>query len=129
MTTKKRTTVQKTEIRKAFEDAEHPITPQDAWERAREGVPKLGMATVYRTVKELLEEGDLHKVEVSGQAPHYELADKGHHHHFACRVCSRVFDIHGCPGNMGRIVPEGFVAEYHEITVHGICAECQMKTA
>ena len=32
-------------------------------------------------------------VEIPGQMPRYERADKGHHHHFVCRVCGGVFEL------------------------------------
>ncbi len=93
--------------------------------RGRQGrVPGIGIATVYRNVKALLEEGWLHEVELPGEPSRYEVAGKDHHHHFRCRRCDRVFDIHGCPGNLAAMTPQGFEVEAHEIVLYGRCDDC-----
>ena len=82
------------------------------------------MATVYRTLKSLVEDNTVIALDVPGEAPRYELAGKGHHHHFSCRTCGKMFDFHGCPGGIQSLVPEGFELEDHEIFLYGTCAEC-----
>jgi Fur family ferric uptake transcriptional regulator len=47
-----------------------------------------------------------------------------HHHHFQCRQCHRVFDVHGCPGNFNRLAPKGFTVEDHDLTLYGRCTHC-----
>src|SRR5258708_21063662 len=44
--------------------------------------------------------------------------------HFRCMSCNRVFNVPGCPGDMQRIAPEGFVVERHEMTLYGVCSDC-----
>ena len=44
--------------------------------------------------------------------------------HFECRKCARVFEVHGCPGNLKPLVPDGFTLEDHEVILYGLCAEC-----
>ena len=65
-------------------------------EEAQKIVPRLGLATVYRNIKILCDEGFLREVRIPGEAPRYELEGKGHHHHFYCFRCGRVFEIEGC---------------------------------
>ncbi|MCA9418695.1 MAG: transcriptional repressor, partial [Candidatus Omnitrophica bacterium] len=55
----------------------------------------------------------------------YEMNGKRHHHHFVCRVCGRVFDIEGCPGQIEAMTPKGFLVEDHEIFLYGRCEECR----
>ncbi|MFN8961389.1 MAG: transcriptional repressor, partial [Betaproteobacteria bacterium] len=43
---------------------------------------------------------------------------------FQCRQCQRVFDVHGCPGNLSRLAPKGFVVEDHDLTLYGRCMSC-----
>jgi Fur family ferric uptake transcriptional regulator len=38
----------------------------------------------------------------------YEVAGHGHHHHFQCTVCQRVFDVHACPGNLASLRQRDF---------------------
>jgi Fur family ferric uptake transcriptional regulator len=91
---------------------------------AQQEVPGLGIATVYRNLKALVEEGELQAVHLPGENPRFELVGHKHHHHFQCRQCQRVFDVHGCPGNLSRLAPKGFVVEDHDLTLYGRCTSC-----
>lgn len=119
-----RQTRQRQAIRTVFLEAQRPLSPQEVLELARVRVPSLGLATVYRTLKGLLEEGFLVPVELPGEVPRYERAGKAHHHHFLCRVCGRVYELEGCPQDVETLVPPGFLAEGHEVTLYGRCAAC-----
>lgn len=119
-----RRTKQRQAICAVFLEAQRPLSPQEVLELARVRVPSLGLATVYRTLKALLEEGFLVSVELPGEVPRYERAGKAHHHHFLCRVCGRVYELEGCPKDVETLVPPGFLAEGHEVTLYGRCAAC-----
>jgi Fur family ferric uptake transcriptional regulator len=107
----------------AFLEADRPLSPQEVLELARKRVPSLGLATVYRTLKGLVEEGFLTPVALPGEPPRYERAGRGHHHHFLCRRCGRVYELFGCD-LLESALPPGFQAEGHEVTVYGRCPEC-----
>lgn len=126
-----RSTRQRTAILAAIADAQRPLTPQEVLDSARETVQGLGMATVYRNIKALLEDGSLQAVQLPGESPRYEAAEHehGHHHHFQCTVCSRVFDVHDCPGDLRDLAPKGFTVERHELTLYGRCADCAKAAA
>ncbi len=119
-----RNTKQRDAIRTVFEKSDRPLSPQEIHERADRAAPGLSLATVYRAVKGMLEDGSIVTVELPGQPPRYEPAGLDHHHHFQCRSCGKVFDIEGCPGRLDGLAPEGFVVESHEITLSGLCAGC-----
>jgi len=90
-------------------------------------VPAIGLATVYRNIKQLMEAGEVQAVDLPGEATRYELSGRAHHHHFRCMSCNREFNVPGCLGDMQRIVPEGFVVERHEMTMYGICSDCHQN--
>ena len=119
-----RKTRQRDAIRQVFEANEHPMGPQEILQAAQEFTPGLGIATVYRTLKALTEEGWLDPVELPGEPQRYEIAGKGHHHHFRCRTCDRVFEIEGCLTNLKRLVPQGFRIDRHEVVLYGTCNTC-----
>ena len=119
-----RRTDQKAAIRGVIEDAERPLTAQEICDAAQGDVPGLGIATVYRNVKALTKKGFLHAVDLPGEPARYELAGLGHHHHFQCDDCGKVFDVHGCPGGVSKIIPEGFELRSHEILMYGRCKSC-----
>lgn len=104
--------------------ATRPLTPDEIRVAAARRVRGLGIATVYRALRQLVDGGDALVVEVPGVAPRYERAGRGHHHHFHCRACGQVFEVDGCPGDVGRIAPPGFRVDGHEIVLFGTCASC-----
>ncbi|WP_338849864.1 transcriptional repressor [Massilia sp. W12] len=121
-----RITRQRTSIRSVIEEAGRPLTPQEILDAVRESVPEVGIATIYRNLKTLLEEGAIEAVKLPGENPRYEMSHVAHHHHhhFHCTQCDRVFDVEGCPGSMDKLAPAGFITERHELTLYGICADC-----
>ncbi len=121
-----RNTRQRDVIREALIDADRPLSPQELLGLARRRHPGLGVATVYRTLHLLAMEGAIVPVELPGEAARYEVAGKGHHHHFRCRKCRRIFEISGCAlaGDAAGVVPPGFRIEDHEVVLYGVCAAC-----
>ncbi|MDP1901588.1 MAG: transcriptional repressor [Rubrivivax sp.] len=119
-----RSTRQRVAIREAIDRAGRPLTPQEVLDAAQSQVPGLSVATVYRNLKLLQDAGEITAVTLPGDSARYESPRDGHHHHFQCTLCNRVFDVHACPGDLARLAPEGFTVEHHELTLYGRCAEC-----
>ena len=124
-----RNTRQRAAIRDAIAVADRPLLPQEVLDAAQAASPGLGIATVYRNLKALLDEGEVCAVQLPGENPRYEIAGGHHHHHFQCRLCQRVFDVHACPGDLSRLAPEGFTVEGHEITLYGRCKDCALPAS
>ena len=53
-------------------------------------LPNVGRATVYRTIKLLLQAGIVCKLSLPNGAPTYALARVEHHHHTVCLSCGAV---------------------------------------
>jgi Fur family transcriptional regulator, ferric uptake regulator len=119
-----RATRQRAAIRAAIEKARRPLSPAEILTLAQQEVAQLSLATVYRSLNAMQEEGEITAVNLPGENTRYETTQLGHHHHFRCLKCERVFDIHGCAGDALHIAPKGFVVERHELTLYGSCAEC-----
>jgi Fur family ferric uptake transcriptional regulator len=122
--TMERNTRQRSAIRDALERAARPLLPAEVLEAAQAEVPGLSIATVYRNLKTLVEEGELRPVNLPGENPRFEVAGHRHHHHFQCTRCQRVFDVHACPGDLSRLAPAGFTVEDHDLTLYGRCGDC-----
>lgn len=104
--------------------AGQPLTAQEIRERANQDSAGIGLATVYRALKTFMARGDIAQVEIPGTPPCYEPTDRGHHHHFICQHCRRVFDLTGCVHDLETLVPQDFWVERHEIVLYGACARC-----
>lgn len=120
-----RSTRQRAAIKAVIDAAQRPLSPQEVLEGAREQVNALGMATVYRNLKLLCDDGSVTVVTLPGDSARYESAAHDHHHHFQCGSCMRVFDVHACPGDLEKLAPKGFSVERHELTLYGTCADCR----
>ena len=129
MPAKPRRTKQKEAIRKAFEQAGRPLSPEEALAASQTHVGAVSLATIYRNISTLVAERWLAPVEVPGEPARYEIFGKGHHHHFHCRHCGRIYDLPGCslPGDTPEL-PSGFALSGHELFLYGTCAQCTAPT-
>jgi len=127
---KSRNTRQKRAIKEAFSHCSRPLTVPEAHALAGNTCEQLGVATVYRNVNRLVEDGWLQEVRRPNQPIRYERASLGHHHHFLCDECKQVMDTHAPCEILETSAPPGFRVLRHELTFYGICADCEpTKTA
>ena len=124
----KRNTQQRMAIEEVFQNSDRPLSVDEVLDQGRSHSPTLNRATVYRNLKVLVEKGDIIKVELPSGGAFYEKNNKGHHHHFLCRLCNKAFDLLGCFLKPNRqLAPKGFVVEDHDLVVHGVCSSCSDK--
>ncbi|WP_391484906.1 Fur family transcriptional regulator [Allofranklinella schreckenbergeri] len=123
---RERSTRQRAAIRAAMAAEGRPLSPPEILQAAQKIVPRLGIATVYRNIKTMVEAGELSLVPLPGDRLYYELSCKGHehHHHFCCESCGKVFDVGGCHETFAALLPQGFVLKAHELTLYGTCDHC-----
>lgn len=120
-----RNTRQKEAIRTAFLTENRPLSPEETLNCAQEQVEGISIATIYRNISSLVEERWLTPVSIPGEAARYEIAGKGHHHHFRCNQCGKVYEMPGCDLSSKPKLPRGFRATRHEFFVFGICSGCK----
>jgi len=120
-----RMTKQRNAIQSALLDAGRPLLPQEILVSAQQQVPNLNLATVYRNLNLLSEEKAIAPVHLPGQNPRYELASRSHHHHFQCKQCDRVFDVHACTAEISKLAPKGFEVIDHDVILYGRCPDCR----
>jgi len=122
-----RKTRQRQIIENMLKQADRPLLPKELLSKAQQSLPQLGIATVFRTLKKLVDEGEAKVVCLPGDSPRYERSDLAHHHHFKCKECESVFEINRCPGHLERLLPKDFQLTDHEITLFGRCANCSVN--
>ncbi len=98
--------------------------------RAREG-RRVGRASIYRVLDELVTLGLLSRVDVGDGVARYEPQrphSGEHHHHLVCDGCGRLEPfqdaaleraIHGLAARVA------FDVSDHDVTLHGNCADCR----
>ena len=125
-----RVTPQRRAVWSAFakETNEH-LTADEVFERARRRLPELSRATVYNALAELVRAGLLQTVEGRG-AVLYDPNIDPTHHHFRCRECDRLYDVHVEGVENLRISgDQRFVIDQKAIYFTGLCPQCFSITA
>ena len=106
--------------------ADGPMSANQLWSQLKRESAGICIATVYRSLRKGVEQGELVAVEIESGSVRYEPANMNHHHHFLCSSCSRAYDIEGCAKNLEHLLPSGFEMTKHEILLYGRCADCQL---
>ena len=103
----------------------HP-TAEDLHRIVRKRLPKISIATVYRNLDILSEEGMIWKMNVAGTQRRFD-GNTVNHYHIRCSVCGRMDDV---PMELLATVEEtaakfsGYQVLSHRVEFTGICPEC-----
>ena len=98
----------------------HP-TVDDIYKALQPGAPTLSKTTVYNTVKLFVSAGLVKALSIDGTQIRYD-ADIGHHGHFRCDKCEKVYDFKiSADAECGL---EGFDVTKREIFYSGTCNHC-----
>ena len=124
-----RQTRQRLAIEEVFRKESRPLTPPEVFEGARRIVPKIGLRTIYRQLKDMTTEGLIVGVDYPGQPLRYEWVQLGHHSHFICRKCDRVYDLQTEVPDVTITPPTGFLITGQETVFYGCCPDCGDQTA
>lgn len=91
-------------------------------------LPSVGRATVYRTIKVLVDMGFVCRVLMSDGNLRYQISHKAHHHHMICGECGISIDLVGCHLDdllMKKAEAQGFDIQGHWLEVYGKCNSCR----
>ena len=123
-----RATPQRTRVLAALARAPNDATAQELHERLRARGERSGLATVYRALAVLADEG---VVDVLAHRPGeacYRLCGGEHHHHLVCSSCHRVVELSDCrldPWLDDVAAAHGFDRLEHRLELTGVCSECR----
>ena len=93
----------------------------------------IGLATVYRTLQQLAEGGEVDVLRTAdGESVYRRCARREHHHHLVCRACGRTVEIDGpsveeWAARVG--AAQGYADIEHTVELFGTCADCQRAAA
>ena len=105
---------------------EIPVTAQGLFIELRDQGHHLGLATVYRALHALRDDGRLHEFQVEDGVAFRACVSRSHHH-LICVECGRVQE--GQPTEMASwlhaIERDGFAVVACTVDVHGVCERCR----
>ena len=89
---------------------------------------QVGLATVYRHLQALSEDGSVDAIrDASGETLYRQCGTTMHHHHLTCRNCGRSVEVEGRAVEQwaARVAREaGFTDVGHTVELFGLCPEC-----
>lgn len=94
--------------------------------RARREQPRIGLATVYRTLSLLQELDIVTSADLGEPHSHYECR-AGDHLHLVCSTCGKVVDAPVPTAVTLAAEREGFAVQRAHLQVFGVCAACATK--
>lgn len=122
------TTQQREIIVDQFLRSDEHISTDDLLERSRQLNPKIGYATVYRTLKILVEAGLAHQRDFGEGQSRFEV-DSDHHDHLICAKCSLVleFEDEEIERLQAKVAERlgGFKIVDHRLELYGLCPKEQ----
>jgi Fur family ferric uptake transcriptional regulator/Fur family peroxide stress response transcriptional regulator len=124
-------TFQRMTILSAIHDLGH-ANVDEIYARVLETHPTLSLATVYKNIVTMVEQGVLVEVPISGKKSKYELK-KEEHLHLVCVECGSVVDR-----ELDEVLAEdtkkiaqnsSFTLTERQLNLYGVCDKCQMAEA
>jgi Fur family ferric uptake transcriptional regulator len=105
------------------------LSALDIEDRLRERAGRrVGRASIYRVVDELVTLDLLTRVDVGDGVARYEPQRHAHHHHLVCDGCGRLepFEDDGLERAIRRLADRvSFDVSDHDVTLPGSCASCR----
>lgn len=102
--------------------------PSADWifEKVRESNPNIGIATVYRNLKTLLEQNEIFKVDVGDGLDHYDAQIAVRHDHTYCTSCGAIGDIDAISASsLEQFAKDKFSVEAYSLVLFGKCEKCK----
>jgi Fe2+ or Zn2+ uptake regulation protein len=103
----------------------HP-TVEDIHRGVQEVMPDMSLATIYHTLNDLLEMGEVVQLNLGEGKSQYHPTTE-HHHHVVCLACRRVLDTRRAFNGL-KLLPEeapGYQIVRRELVFYGFCPDCR----
>ena len=126
-----KSTRQRDDILDVFVSAGRHVSAEELYLLVRKAHPRIGYATVYRTLKLLTDAGLAQERRFDDGFTRYEYnASDGHHDHLICTSCGRIVEfenerIEQLQQDVAR--KNRFQVQSHKLELYGLCSDCQGK--
>ena len=123
-----RITPQRELIIQAIAHSPKHITAEEIAAQLQEHTNAINIATIYRTLDLLWQEGFACRNDLSAGKAVYATIEHGPHIHLVCRKCNQVIDADiTFLSKLGQDLSEryGFDPDLDHFSIFGVCSECQ----
>jgi Fur family ferric uptake transcriptional regulator len=126
-----KSTHQRDDILDVFVSVGRHVSAEELYLLVRKSHPRIGFATVYRTLKLLAHAGLAEERRFEDGFTRYEYrATDGHHDHLICTKCGRIIEfenerIEQLQQDVAR--KNRFQVQSHKLELYGLCSDCQGK--
>lgn len=127
----RRRTWQRDAVRDALGRTEGFVSAQALHAGLRDAGSTIGLATVYRALSDLADEGEADQLQRDGESLYRACTSGRHHHHLICRECGTTVEIEAdAVEAWARSVASryGYTEPEHIVDVFGRCADCTART-
>lgn len=128
-----KSTRQRDDILHAFLSAGRHVSAEELYLLVRRTAPRIGFATVYRTLKLLAQAGLAEERRFEDGFTRYEFREPDRHHdHLICTACGKIIEfenerIESLQQDVAR--KNRFLVKSHKLEMYGLCSGCQRKPA
>ena len=124
-----RRTPQRELILETFLGNEEHMTSEALYDRVRSKDPAVGLTTVYRTLRLLVESGLAREVRFGDTATYYEHHyNHEHHDHMICTGCGTILEFFSpeLEATQDKMADKfDFLPTHHSLRIWGLCSKCQ----
>lgn len=114
-----------------IESGRDHLSVDELYQRVRQRNPKIGYATVYRTLRLMAESGWASSRQFGDGTARFEHQTEGQHHdHLICLACGKILEfesdrIEELQAHIAR--KKGFEIFEHKLELYGRCSDCLFK--
>lgn len=123
-----RLTEQRRVIADVFFSSQGHLDMDTLYQTVRDRDASIGQATVYRTLKVLVDSGLARTSRFGGASTRYEVADEDHHDHLVCVGCGKIVEFMNATIEtlQDEVAEEhGFELLDHKMELYGKCPDCR----
>ncbi len=125
-----KSTAQRDDIAHVFFASNRHISVEELYNDVKRVNPRIGYATVYRTMKLLTECGLAVERHFRDGEARYERQAEHHHDHLICERCGKIveFEEDRIEALQAEVAERlGFRFTGHKMELYGLCRDCQRK--
>lgn len=122
-------TPQRSLIVNAFLETDGHFSTEQLYDVVRQRDATIGLTTVYRTLRLLVEAGLAESFDAGDGVTTYEQQHRGKHHdHLICTACGKKVEVYSAEieERQERVAEEhGFELRHHQLLLYGLCLSCR----